>query len=439
MPLYGLLLHFWIQLFGVNVLTARVLSLLFYLLTLPVLYMMVKESSNRKIALLTICLFTLSPFVAWYSFEARMYTLFTFVTSLNHLFFLRFLRSGGGKGKFGYFLSTLIGFYTHYFFVFVVLTQVLFIAGRSISDIWHDFSWGNLFRKILDLPLKFSLILLFASIFFIPWIFYVLSQGAAANTQPLISNPTTYNLFQTYITFLFGFQNVNIQAIFISLWPLFIIILFLLFTHKRVMPIADVTYFIVVTFLPILLAFVISYFRPIFLSRYLIFVTPTLFTLVAWIILNYPKKIASYVALGMVLMMFGMLIYQNISLSTPVKENYDPLAKYLTDNSRPQDIIAISAPFTIYPIEYSYQGNSRIDTIPQWNRYNSGSIPSFSDTEMVKQVENYKGSYNRIFLVLSYDQGYEKQVRDYFDNNFELNNSIKFSPDLEMREYQLRY
>src|SRR6266516_4759506 len=74
-PLYGLLLHFWLQLFGAGIIAARSLSLLFFVLTVPVLYLLARSATSRSIAILTIVLFSLSPFIVWYSNEARMYTL----------------------------------------------------------------------------------------------------------------------------------------------------------------------------------------------------------------------------------------------------------------------------------------------------------------------------------------------------------------------------
>jgi len=75
--------------------------------------------------------------------------------------------------------------------------------------------------------------------------------------------------------------------------------------------------------------------------------------------------------------MFLLLLNQNISASTPVKENYKGVADYLNLHVKPDDIIALSAPFTIYPIEYYYKGQAGIDTIPKWNRFAHGPIPSF--------------------------------------------------------------
>lgn len=440
-PLYSLLLHFWVQIFGNEIIVARSLSFLFFVLTLPVLYLVSKEAGNKKIAVLTIILFALSPFILWYSSEARMYTLFTFITSLNHLFFQRMVRSNGRVGKLGYWISTIIGFYTHYFFMFLIATQIFYILYRLLATVQKNNKSIFQIFLVYKYPFvwRYVVLLLFSFLFFTPWLFYVISLGSASNTQPLIPPPNEYNIFQTFVNFIFGFQTQAIQAILISLWPLAVVSLFFIFTKRNRTPIVAPGYFILATFLPIILVFVVSYIRPIFLSRYLILVTPTLFFLIAWLILNNSRKIASLLSVWIIVSMMGLMFYQNVSEKTPVKENYLGVSEYLTKTATPQDIIAVSAPFTVYPIEYSYRGITRIATIPEWDRYQQGSIPVFSEANMQQQLEEYSKKYGRVFLVLSYDQGYEDTIVDYFDNSYQRLELKEFSPELEVRVYRLRY
>ena len=435
-PLYHMLLHFWLQIFGTDIFFARMLSLIFFLLTLPVLFSFAKESSNEKVAIVTILLFSLSPFVIWYSNEARMYTLFTFVTSLNHFFFIRMEKTGGTKYRFAYIISTILGLYTHYFFNFLLITQGLFILYTRVLLPQKD----KLLRKEnLAFFRRFLASLFGAYIFFLPWVTFVISSGSASNTKPLIPPPTSYNIFQVFVNFLFGFQTNGIQAALVSLWPVAILMLFFIFTKRRKVPIYKVEYFLLVTLLPIIMVFFASYFRPIFLSRYLIFVTPSLFFVLAWMMMSYSKKVSALLITSFTGIMFGLLLYQNISLKTPVKEDYEDVTTYLREYTTPQDIITVSAPFTIYPIEYSYQGITKIDTIPQWNRFTEGSIPPFTEENLKKQFDRYKRTYSKVYVVLSYDQGYEEKIIDYLDKNYQRVDLKQFSPGLQVRTYVLRY
>lgn len=429
LPLYGLIMHFWLQIFGVDIIRARLLSLLFFLLTLPILYKLIKESSNSDYAILTVALFSFSPFIIWYTSEARTYTLFTLITCLQQLYFLRLVRSNGENGKFGFFISTVLGFYTHYFFIFLLITQLVYGISLRILK-------GKDFNKLLKRQIG---LLILGGLFFSPWIYYVIRLGLAANTQPVIPPPNSYNVVQTFVNFTVGFQPQNIQSILISMWPLSTIILFLMFTHKKQKLVKNIEYYFLVSFLPIILVFIISFIRPIFLSRYLILTTPTLFFIIAWIILNNTKKVSFYLSILLLSIMFGFTMSQNISASTPAKENYGTTSQYLNQYTTPTDIVAITAPFTIYPIEYQYSGRAKLVTIPNWDRYIEGPIPEFDKQKLVEQIESYKTQYNRLFVVFSYDQGYESEIKSYLDTHYAIMGMGNFSDTIEMRIYKLRY
>jgi len=137
--------------------------------------------------------------------------------------------------------------------------------------------------------------------------------------------------------------------------------------------------------------------------------------------------------------MLGASTYQNISANTTVREDYRSVSAYLTQDANAQDIVAVSAPFTIYPIEYSYDGNAKLVTIPEWNRYTQGSIPPFAEDQLKNQIEGYRNTYQRVFLVLSYNQGYQEKIRSYFDNNYELLSQREFPYNISVRIYKLRY
>lgn len=440
-PLYGILLHFWLQFFGNTILAARSLSLLFFVATIIPLYVTVKEATSREIALVSVLMFSFSPFIAWYSNEARMYTLFTFATSLSHLFFLRFIRSGGNTSRRALIISTIIGLYTHYFFLFILFVQGLYLLILTYLS-WLEHRSTSLLATIFNrknVLLPYLGLVFIAGLFFLPWVLYVIAGGTASNTQPLIAPPTSYNIFQTFVNFIFGFQSISAQSDLVSIWPLSVLILFFIFTKKKTLEIRNFLYFLLATFLPIALVFFLSYIKPIFLSRYLILVTPTLYFMIAVLFLHYRKKVAYTLITIFVFISFSLLLYQNLSLNTPVKENYVGAANYLSKYAQADDVIVLSAPFTIYPFEYSYAGNAKLTTTPEWDRYVTGAIPPFSLKNFEKQIVSFKKQYTHAYFVFSYDQGYEKTMKNYLDTHLQRVLLKKFSEDLEVREYILRY
>ncbi|MBI3887521.1 glycosyltransferase family 39 protein [Candidatus Microgenomates bacterium] len=424
--LYNLVLHFWIQIFGTNIIITRSLSLVFFLFTLIAIYVLAKESSNKSTAFLNVVLFALSPFVLWYSNETRTYTLFTLVTALNSIYFLRLVRSQGIGNKLPYVLTNIVGLFTHYFFVLVLFNQIVFALIKL---------------KTKPFLLKYLIPLLIITFgLFSPWAYFVITNGLAAGTQPLIPQPNLYNVFQVVASFLFGFQSSAFQGVIISLWPLTIIFVFLVFTNKpRNGHASEIEYFIISSFLPILVAFIVSYIKSVFLARYLIFTLPSLFFLLAWSIESFEQNLSKTISIGLLVLMAGMLLNQNYSSMTPVKEDYKEVVDYLNTAATPSDIIAVSAPFTIYPIEYSYNGHAKIVTIPDWDQYAAGPTPIFIQSNIINQIVTYKDIYKRLFLVLSYDQGYATRIQNYLDQHFLLLGEKSYSYGINLRVYKLRY
>ena len=65
-PFYHIILHFWLLIFGQDLLVARILSLLFFIGTILVTYVTATYAFKRKsIGLFAALLVTLSPFMNW--------------------------------------------------------------------------------------------------------------------------------------------------------------------------------------------------------------------------------------------------------------------------------------------------------------------------------------------------------------------------------------
>jgi hypothetical protein len=276
---------------------------------------------------------------------------------------------------------------------------------------------------------------------FVPWGLFVLQQGQAGNQEPLLAVPTTVNLFSTVSQFLFGFQNDNINTVLLSLWPVTILFGFLSLRKRSSNPAALQTeYFLITVLVSVAIAFIGSFIiAPVFVSRYLIFTVPSLYLLLASLFNSYgprPAAIARYVLAILMLITLGVEI---ISPTTPVKENYESATSYLNSHVTAQDVVVLSAPFTVYPVEYYYHGDAPVTTLPIWDQYSYGAIPGYSAAQLPKEVTQATGSSQNVYLLLSYNQGYEKDIKDYFDSHYQKLSEQNFSDDLNLYVYKLRY
>lgn len=424
-PLYHLILRYLQSPFGSSLGVARLFSLGCFITTIPMVYLLGKRGFNHRTGLIAAVLVSISPFMVWYGSEARMYAMLALVTVINQYFFIG-IAQNRSRQWWAYALSAVIGIYTHYFFAFVLLTQGMFYLLKR-----KDFPEGSFIR--------FSATAVFVAASFAPWLVYVRSLGLANSTQPRLGAPSTIDVFNTFAQFLFGFQVDSVNTIIVSLWPLMVLLVLLAVQNRKSLPLAG-KYFTLATFLPIVGAFGLSLvIKPLYLSRYLIVALPSMAFLVVWLLSTYPRRIAWSVGS----LLFAAIIFssrlQITSAATPVKENYRQASEYLEQNSSARDVIIISAPFTIYPIEYYYGGQASLTTLPIWNRYQDEPLPQFKEDELAAQADKLLGNHQQAWVLLSYDQGYRETIRAYFENKYQRVGRRKFSPDLELYVYQLRY
>jgi uncharacterized membrane protein len=427
-PLHHLLLHMWQKWFGNDVSLARDFSLVFFVLTIPAVYLLGNLSFSRSVALFATIMVAVSPFLNWYGSEIRMYSLLTLLTVLNQYFFVLIFKKRPIRPAtwLGYALTAILGTFTHYFFSLILMVQVLFfLTHRRLFS-------PDAFKKLI-------LIALVLLAFLGPWLNYVVSLRALGNSQPNLSPPTTINLFNSFSQFVFGFQDDHVNTLIVSLWPLSVLLAFLAL-RKRSTIAPDARYFLLAAIVPVVVAFCVSVLlMPLFVTRYLIVTVPSLYLFLGWVISTYPRPLRNPIKAIIISVMCLMLIQQAWSASTPVKENFREATAYLNVNAGPRDVIAVSAPFTIYPVVYYYKGSAQVTTLPIWNRFDVGSIPPFDPKTLPAQVDALKGDHQNLWLLLSYDQGYQEELRLYFDGHYKRIAEFDFSPGLTLYQYKLRY
>lgn len=93
-PFYYILLHNWINVFGISDYSIRFLSVFFSCLTIILLFFFIKENfKNIQLALLACFLMAVEPFFIAYSQQARNYSLSFFLTLLATYIFLKIIKN----------------------------------------------------------------------------------------------------------------------------------------------------------------------------------------------------------------------------------------------------------------------------------------------------------------------------------------------------------
>jgi hypothetical protein len=427
-PLYHILLHYWLVAFGNTVPVARLMSLFFYLLSIPAVYILGKRAYSARVGLIGALLISISPFMNWYGNEIRMYTLFMLLTVLNQYFFLRIWkdRPASGATWLFYALTAVLGVFSHYFFFLNLLAQsVFYLFRRSL------FPEGSL-RRFIGIGAVIALA-------FAPWIAFEFMRGVVAFQAPALPRPSTVDLFGTFSQFFFGFQMDVVNTIFLSLWPIAAIIALIgLSRSGRMTP--QTEYFTLTLLIAFGATFIGSYLvTPVYVSRYLIFTIPSLYLVLISLFTQYRRSVRFLAEGTLIALMLVTLGIEVVNPTVPVKERYAEASAYLTDHATAQDVILLSAPFTVYPVRYYYRGPAPLSTLPAWNQFAYGPIPAFDPATLPQDVASSTHNYQNVYLLLSYDQGYESKVKQYFDSHYKRLSTQAFSNDLTLYVYQLRY
>ncbi|MGI2902607.1 glycosyltransferase family 39 protein [Tolypothrix sp. VBCCA 56010] len=165
-PLYFVILRFWVEWFGNSVAVTRSFSAFISLLTFPCLYWLCQvlfESS--LIGWIAIAFVAISPVHVLYAQEARAYSLWIVAILISSATLLRAMRF---KTKFAWLIyaATLsLGFYSQLFFGFVALGQGIYVVAIE----------GFRLTKIL---ISYLLSLLAGFVIFLPWVFVMITNPA---------------------------------------------------------------------------------------------------------------------------------------------------------------------------------------------------------------------------------------------------------------------
>jgi mannosyltransferase len=130
-PLYYVVAWFWSRIFGTDEAGLRSLSALIGTATVPATYAAARQFISQRSAFVAAALVAVSPFLVWYSQEARAYALLVLLGALS----LVPLRRAVGRRPTGplaaWALAASLALATHYFAFFLVATEAAWLLRRA--------------------------------------------------------------------------------------------------------------------------------------------------------------------------------------------------------------------------------------------------------------------------------------------------------------------
>jgi 4-amino-4-deoxy-L-arabinose transferase-like glycosyltransferase len=166
-PLYYYLLNLWLSVAGDSEFAVRFLSLFFGVLTIPLLYVTARRLFSVPAALFSALIATVSALYLWYSQEARMYTLITFLGLVSTYALVRALTARGSRRRWWllFISASIAGVYTHYFAFALLAFQTAYAVYSSLT------------RRERRGALKgFFVSLLLILVAFVPWVPFMLNR-----------------------------------------------------------------------------------------------------------------------------------------------------------------------------------------------------------------------------------------------------------------------
>jgi uncharacterized membrane protein len=163
-PLHTATLWIWDQLFGIGVLQARLLSALFSVLALVLMYLLASYLFDRRVALLSLLLMAVSEQSIFFGQMIRSYAMFQCFALLSSYLFVRALREKSLAWWIAFVGSTILTIYTHYY-------AILLIAALAVCAL--------IYRKRYPIPASWIAAAAAAAfVAYLPWLATFRSGGA---------------------------------------------------------------------------------------------------------------------------------------------------------------------------------------------------------------------------------------------------------------------
>ncbi len=264
-PLYYLIQRIALPL-GEGEAAVRLPAMLFGLIAIPLMFMLGNVLAGERTGLIAAALTALSPFHIWYSQEARMYSALMMLSILCMLAYVRLLRPDRGRGIEAIFVVVSgLAYLTHYFALFLPLVQLVHIAVN--------------FRRQHGLLARWFLLQVLAAIPLLLWIYWIYQQPQAVFGIGWIEVPRPIDLWYTLVNFAVGFVSQTDPLRWLS--AVFFGVLAIYGARSRWRFDLATSFVVLWALLPLVLTFLFSLRRPVYVDRFLIVSLPAFVLLVA--------------------------------------------------------------------------------------------------------------------------------------------------------------
>lgn len=396
-PLYYILMHYWVKLFGISEFSLRFPSVLFSVFSIILIFELAKELFDRKVGLLAALLLSVSLYSIDFAREAKMYSMLWFFGLLSFYFFYKFTRGNKTRDLALYVLSTLTAIYTLYAgFLFIIAQNFIFFL---------------LFFKRAQLK-KWLAAQAIIALLYLPWPgIFISTMMNRRGVGGIGWIPKDIDYLQFFLCLFAATTGITMR--FISRWSILALIiclyLFLLFSAflrnaKKGEQIANFTknrYLLLAwIFIPIAGLYLVHIFiLPVLISRYLGLIHIPLIIFFSIGLSRYSPKIKYVLATLLLYLVFTYQLYpyykSNLKLCILPQQNWRSLLRQINAEKGDHALVAFSDAFSSRSeylfIKYCYFSKG----IKYYNH--NREIPILTRKELEKSIRDKQ--YDSVFLI----------------------------------------
>jgi len=292
-PLWELLLHFWVKVFGISEVAIRSLSVVFSILTIIPIYLLGEKYIHRLAGITAALSYCFSTFSIYLSHDCRVYSLVGFFAASSVLFFVSIITTPKIYKIILLTIVNLMLMYGHYLSIWIIVME--FIIALSVKTIRQKIWKLYLFHIS-------ALIVLYIPMF--PVLFSRFFDSGINGTW--IAKTTSIEALYDFLWRMCNVPVVTVLAIAILISTLIILVIRII---KKQYSFGKTTILSLFWIIPLLTSFILSFFTGFFLDRYFYFLFPVFYlSVVAYCLFLFPKNLVfgqSLATLFTILMMIS--------------------------------------------------------------------------------------------------------------------------------------
>jgi len=349
MSLYYMLLRVWLH-FGQSPYFIRSLSVLIATLTLPAIYWLGRLLFDRRVALIAAALFTFNAYDVRYSQEARSYSLFVLLATASSGLLVAWLAEPSRRRLRRYIAASVLAAYSHFYALLLIATHWLALKLTRQPQIGENLPGSPLRRAWWTIGLLV-----------LPLLAFVAKTGAGPIRW--IHRPGLRDLVE-FFEYLCGSDH----------WPLALLYVAActvaassvrqrLWKRNPSRDVWRVQFLLIWFFFPIVLTALLSFARPVFLGRYMIFCLPPLLILAAAGLERLRRRwmLGTVLAVMLFFSLQGVFFVYGHDFDTE-RDASESASNFILDQAKPGDAILFHIAETRIPYEFARSLRAGRDT-----------------------------------------------------------------------------